>query len=820
MTRKLTRNFFLVALLTILIFAMVALAQRTSSAQRSAQNAIASPQQNSSTSSPVLEFRPPPDATTSQTRRHDALPLDEALPFFVSEVDYPSGGSSANSVAVADLNHDSKPDIVIAINGGGVNSDGMVGVLLGNGDGTFQTAVTYDSGDTGSLSVAVADFNGDGKPDIAVANCSGACAMGSVSILLGKGDGTFQPAVVYQTKGYQTWSLAVADLRSNGIMDLVTTNTGGNVSVLLGNGDGTFQSAMLFNAGGAYSQMSAVSDVNGDSKPDIIVVNWFENVKRTPGTICVLAGNGDGTFQSPACYMTGGSESDWVAVADVNGDGKPDVFANNWYDGTVGVLMGNGDGTFQAAADYAGGSGWEGPESVAVADVNADGKPDLIVTNGSYNNLAVLLGNGDGTFQPAVTYSTASVYSIAIADFNHDGRPDLVVANGDGTVGVMLHVGTTESNVKSASSPNPSVFGQSVTFTSRVSSSSGTPTGSVALYEGSGMLGTGTLVDGIATIPVLTVPVGSNSITALYQGSVTYAPSLSAALTQVVTPATTSVSVAPSVSPVTLKEYVTYTAKVTGEYGGLATGSATFQDSGVAFATVNLTDNQAAYSLNYATAGTHAITVTYSGDANNLGSTSPVLTEQVIKGASTKIVVATSESPSLAGQAVTFTATVTSTHGAIPDGELVTFYDGTTAIGTGITASGAAACTTTSLTGKIHTIKATYAGDATFEPSTGSVKQVVDKNSTTTALSVYPNPGDTDAPVYFWITVTSAGPTPTGTVKLMDGTRAIASQKLEGTAFLQKRLTAGTHLITAQYLGDSASAESTSPVVDEYVFGH
>jgi hypothetical protein len=828
MTRKLTRNSFLVALLTILIFviAIVAPAQRTSSAPSSAQNAIASPQQNSSTSSPELELRPSPDSSAalairSQTTRHHARPLDETLPLFSPEVDYPSGGSSASSVAVADLNHDGKPDIVVAISGGGANGDGMVGVLLGNGNGTFQTAVTYDTGDTGSFSVAVADLNGDGKPDIAVANCSSACATGSVSILLGNGDGTFQPAVVYQTKGYQTRSVAVADLRSNGIMDLIATNLGGNVSVLLGNGDGTFQSAVLFSSGGAYPQMSAVTDVNGDGKPDIIVLNWFENVKRTPGTICALLGNGDGTFQSPVCYLTGGSESTSLAVADINDDGKPDVLATNWYDGTVGVLLGNGDGTFQAAADYAAGSGYDGPESVAVADVNADGKPDLVVTNGSYNNLAVLLGNGDGTFQPAVTYSTGSVYSIAITDVNGDGRPDLVVANGDGTVGVMLHVGTTQSTTKLASSPNPSVFGQSVTFTASVSSTSGTPTGSVALYEGSSMLGTGTLVNGIATIPVLTVPVGSNSITALYQGSVTYAPSLSAALNQVVTPATTSTSVASSLNPVPLKEYVTYTAKVTGQYGGLATGAATFQDSGVAFATVALTGNQAAYSINYKTVGAHAITVTYSGDANNTGSTSPVLTEQVIKGVRTKIVVTTSGSPSLAGQPVTFTATVTSTHGAIPDGELVTFYDGTTAIGAGATASGVVAFTTSLPTAKNDIIKATYPGDATFEPSTGSVKQVVDKNSTTTALSLYPDPGDTDAPEDFWVTVTSAGPTPTGTVKIMDGTRAIASQQLGGgTAYLNKKLTAGTHMITALYLGDAASVTSTSPMIDLYVYGH
>jgi hypothetical protein len=823
MTRKLTRNSFLVALLTILIFAIVALAQRTSSAPRSAQDAIASAQQNSSTSSPVLELRPSPASSSalarSQTTRHHAQPLDQALPLFLSEVDYPSGGSSANSVAVADLNHDSKPDIVIAINGGGVNGDGMVGVLLGNGDGTFQTAVTYDSGDTGSLSVAVADLNGDGKPDIVVANCSASCATGSVSILLGNGDGTFEPAVVYQTKGYQTWSVAVADLRSNGITDLVTTNTGGTVSVLLGNGDGTFQSAMLFSSGGAYPQMSAVADVNGDGKPDIIVVNLLENLKQYPSSICVLLGNGDGTFQSPACYLTGGWESDSVAVADVNGDGKPDVLVTNWYDGTVGVLLGNGDGTFQAVADYAVGSGYEGPESVAVADVNADGKPDLVVTNGSYNNLAVLLGNGDGTFQPAVTYTTASVYSIAIADVNGDGRPDLVVANGDGTVGVMLHVGITPSTTKLASSPNPSIFGQSVTFTASVSSSSGNPTGSVAIYEGSTMLGTGTLVNGIATIPVSTVPVGSNSITALYQGSVTYAPSLSAALNQVVTAATTSTSVAPSLNPVTLKEYVTYTATVTGQYGGLATGTATFQDSGVAFATVTLTGNQAACSVNYTKIGAHAITVIYSGDANNLGSTSPVLTEQVIKGVGTKIVVTTSGSPSMAADPVTFTATLTAKEGTIPNGEPISFYDGKTFLGSVPLTAGAAAYTTASLKAGKHTIVASYPGDSTYDPSSATVAQKVDKYSTTTTLVSNLNPSGPGYEVTFTAQVISSGPAASGKMTFYDGGKAVFSTTFAGGSaqFWDFKLSGGTHAMTAKYWGDANNDGSTSPVYFQVV---
>jgi hypothetical protein len=193
-----------------------------------------------------------------------------------------------------------------------------------------------------------------------------------------------------------------------------------------------------------------------------------------------------------------------------------------------------------------------------------------------------------------------------------------------------------------------------------------------------------------------------------------------------VNPATTATSLVSSANPARPRQSVTYTATVTSQYGGAATGTVTFQDGGSTIATVSLANNQAAYSTKYKKGGSHAITATYSGDANNLGSTSTTLMEY-IESAVTKTVVTTSGSPSFVGQPVTFTATVTSTYGTIPDGELVTFYNEKTEIGTGTTASGVATFTTSSLKVGKHTIKANYAGDDTFEPSTGSVKQVVEK---------------------------------------------------------------------------------------------
>ena len=183
-------------------------------------------------------------------------------------------------------------------------------------------------------------------------------------------------------------------------------------------------------------------------------------------------------------------------------------------------------------------------------------------------------------------------------------------------------------------------------------------------------------------------------------------------------------------------------------------------------------------------------------------------------------VVVTSGSPTLVGQPVTFTATVTSAQGTIPDGELVTFYDGITKLGSVALAAETAVYTTSALSGKTHTIKATYVGDAMFKSSTGRVKQVVNKESTTTTLSSSSNPSVYGQAVTFAATVTSAGPsTPTGTVRFKDGTLGIGSATLSGgvATLTKSTLAVGTHTITAQYVGDAETAQSTSAVLNQVV---
>jgi len=395
---------------------------------------------------------------------------------FQPAVAYYSGGQDAHSVAVGDVNGDGIPDVVVTNNY--IDGDafkGGTGVLLGNGDGTFQAAVAYASGGYWSEFTAIADVNGDGRPDLLVSSqCqvnggTANCANGVVSVLLGNGDGTFQSAVRYASGGGYAYSIATGDVNGDGKLDLLIANqctnnscTSASVGVLLGNGDGSFQAAQMF-ASGAYPDASlAVADVNGDGKPDLVVANLC--VSRTncaSGGVGVLLGKGDGTFQPPVTYGSGQFNANSVVVGDVNGDGKPDIIVakqclgGTCANGTVGVLLGNGDGTFQPVVNY--GSGGQYAYSVAVADVNGDGKPDLLVVNQCVTSsscangvVGVLLGNGDGTFRTAVSYGSGGQYpdSIAVADVNGDGKPDLLVANyytgnsnSNGSLGVLLGKG-------------------------------------------------------------------------------------------------------------------------------------------------------------------------------------------------------------------------------------------------------------------------------------------------------------------------------------------------------------------------------------------
>jgi hypothetical protein len=312
-------------------------------------------------------------------------------------------------VAVADLNGDGFPDLVT------VNSTGTVSVLIGNGDGTFQPAVSYRVG-ANPHAVIVGNFSGSGIPDLAVAETG----SNDIRILLGNGDGTFRNGAIFPA-GPQPVALAVADFDGDGRLDLIVANhvPEGTVAVLLGDGNGGF-GPPIFSRAGPLPSSIAVGDFNGDGYPDVAVSN---NVPG-PGTVSVLLnrGAGDGTFLPPVPYQTG-LVPVAVVAADFIGTGFLDLAVANQgvapqFAGSVTILNGNPDGTFRFAGNYPVGSG---PRDLVVGDVNLDGSPDLVTANRHSNDVSVLLNRGDGTFRNGGSYPAGPAPSSLAVVLNFGG---------------------------------------------------------------------------------------------------------------------------------------------------------------------------------------------------------------------------------------------------------------------------------------------------------------------------------------------------------------------------------------------------------------
>jgi hypothetical protein len=349
-----------------------------------------------------------------------------------------------------------------------------------------------------------------------------------VGVLLGKGDGTFQPAVSYNAGYVPVW-VAIADVNGDGFPDLIVANQSecddckdGGVSILLNNGNDTFQAPVTYSSAGPNATSVAVADVNQDGYPDLVIANESMCVNCPEGGIAVLLGNGSGSFQLASTYDSGAYAALSVAIADVNGDGIPDIIvtnlcerSNDCQDGIVGVMLGVGNGTFQPPVAY--NSGGYGADSIAIRDVNGDGIPDLVVGNvcpssGVCNKgaVSVLLGNGDGTFQTAVVYKSGGwdAASVAVGDLNGNGTPDIVAANScsskidcNGAASVLLNITSAKTTVQVSSSANPSLIGQPVTFTATVTSTPPIPNGEVITFSvGSATLGTSATTNGVATV--------------------------------------------------------------------------------------------------------------------------------------------------------------------------------------------------------------------------------------------------------------------------------------------------------------------------------
>jgi hypothetical protein len=658
-------------------------------------------------------------------------------------------GVQPRSVTVADFNNDGKPDLAVVNMGQSSTSTSQssLSVLLGNGNGSFQPAVTTNVLNSGlaqgnAESLAVGDFNGDGLPDVAL-NTAGPAGP-AVEVMLGNGNGSFQPNHLILPVAQTPLSVAVGDFDRNGALDLVTANnSSGTLSLLLGNGNGTFRPHIDL-AVGAAPRAVAVGDFNGDGLPDVVAAQQLSN------TVSVLLGHGNGTFAPPLVFAASGQDftPSSIAVGDMNGDGRADLVINSigGEDSVVsqlGVLLGNGNGTFQApilqSPETSGGDG-----DVALGDFNNDGRLGAAVGGQAAlpDGLTVLTGNGDGTFgvpfQSPQRVSTGGndPFGVAAADLNGDGRVDLVAANtSSNTVGVLLNtsapVPAAATTTTLRASTATAVFGQIETLTATVSSQAGTPIGSVIFRDGTTVLGF-VPVDAVgqATVPV-SLGIGTHALTATFSGVTGFADSTSAVVTETVNRASTTVALGSSVNPAVTGQAVTFTATVAtvAPGAGTPTGTVTFKDGAVILGTVAVgAGGKATLTTSFAAAGGHALTAVYNGNTAFVGS-SQALTEQVNAPPTpqaTRTALSSSANPAVVGQAVTFTATVRDSTGTGTPTGTVTFFVGNTVVArVTLDANGQARITGSFSRRGQFTIRAVYSGDAHFSTSSQSLTEQV-----------------------------------------------------------------------------------------------
>ncbi|MGA8937833.1 MAG: FG-GAP-like repeat-containing protein [Acidobacteriaceae bacterium] len=842
---------------------------------------------------------------------------------FQDAVSYPTVGAGTVAAVIDDVNGDGKLDIVTVSSAmgasGGVTQ--QISVLLGKGDGTFGAAQSFNvpalpgnavEYSTPIVNLITADLRGDGKKDLIASNGE---------VFLGNGDGTFTalatPAFPYTTDSMSATGpyLASGDLNKDGKLDLVVGD-GSAISTYLGKGDGTFT------VGSSYASIAndgevTVSDLDGDGNPDIYtgIANGgaYSGDEDAPNLSYALMGYGNGTMAGASEVPSGGAYNG-TNLGDVNGDGIPDLITNgtvNQQTAAFSVQLNNGKGGFTTAATVSapvsfmlnGNTFTNASTTVAttyaVADINGDGKADLVwvdnelneTTNGNLNTdpyavYFTAISNGDGTFQTPVAHAfpqiaaasgfdiRLTVTGLEIADFNHDGNNDLIftyneTGGGPGVTnaynqGLAVLLGTGGGSFSTTAVLTPTYGSNTAPTTSLVPEVLGTPdlnndnkpdlvvnnstfsvaTGSVSEVETFIGKGDGTFKAPVAIvsanqygIPVLedfnkdgkldiafiaeTNASQGELVTALGNGDGTFA-----------TPAVMNLTGGDAVRSDALAAadfdgdgHVDLAMFDNSDYSGIfyGKGDGTFTSvPGSGYVVPKDLINLAA------TNGEPAIAVDLNGDGKPDILAGPTVLLNTY-GQTTTLVGSTtglsaSASAIKVGASVKFTATVMGASGSTgtPTGT-VTFYDGTTMLGTGTLATGAATYTTTGLPVGSDSITATYGGDANFSGSTSSAVVVAVSAATTpigtsTALSASASSAVSGTTITFTATVKQASGTtvPGGSVTFLDGTTTLGTGSLNGlgvATYAASTLAVGTHSITATYGGATGFTGSTSTAV-------
>jgi YD repeat-containing protein len=551
------------------------------------------------------------------------------------------------------------------------------------------------------------------------------------------------------------------------------------------------------------------ADPNGALADYSAMIDWGDGTTASTGTIA-SDGNGDFTVQGVHTYLHPGSDTVTVSIHDVGGShATATSTATMARDGTTTTL------TSAPNASYF------GQAVTFTATVTANNSSvDTLTGSVTFMDGGTQIGTG------SLAGGMASFSTPSLAVGSHDIT---AIYNGDAndltstSSSLTQEVEQDQTTTSLASSANPSVFGQSVTFTATVAVTApgaGSPTGSVSFFVDGTAIGNGSLSGGTASISTSSLAVGAHSITATYNGDANDLTSTSSSLTQEVEQDQTTTSLASSANPSVFGQSVTFTATVavTAPGAGSPTGSVSFFVDGTAIGNGSLSGGTASISTSSLAVGAHSITATYNGDANDQGSSAGALSQTVDKDA-TITNLTSAPNASVYGQSVAFTATVTAAYpgSGTPTGP-VAFWDGQTLLGTAAldSTNDTAVYYSSALAVGSHTVFAVYAGDGNFLTSTSdNVYQTVNQAGTSTALSSSVNPSVCGQSVTFTATVTASAPgngIPAGTVTFCDGATPLATTAVNSSAaatFTTSALGLGVHTITAVYNGSSSFLASS-----------
>jgi hypothetical protein len=365
---------------------------------------------------------------------------------------------SPRAVVVNDFNKDNILDIAAVFS----MSDTWC-IFLGYGNGSFTIAKTYSlPNGSNPWAIGVGDFNNDNQSDIVIANRD----SNNIGVLLGDDNGNFSTIRLYPTGNDSTpYAIAFGDFNNDSRLDIVAANHGSdNIVVFLGYGNGSFASSVAYPTGQDSTPYAVtVADFNNDGRLDIGVANYGTN------NVGVLFGYGNGMFRAQVTFSSGfPSNPAWISVGDFNGDNQFDIATANFNAASVSILLGYGNGSFVPVVTYSVGDG-SAPQCTCVGDFNNDNILDIAAANSGTNNIVVLFGFGDGSFLLGSAYSTgigSLPYALTTGDFNKDGRLDIAVANSQtNTVGVLLggdkqpFGSVTESSIGNGSQPRSVALG-------------------------------------------------------------------------------------------------------------------------------------------------------------------------------------------------------------------------------------------------------------------------------------------------------------------------------------------------------------------------